>query len=299
MSNNNMQYEKGLQIIEFWNGLFFSIHQIDNESTRDQNNRITDVLEHWHPEVEIIYTLAGHAQHYIDGQVYTAYPGSLFVINSQSIHKVVSDPEAFESADVVAVVVHVKYEILKFLIPDMEEKYFATEIKEGSEEVSEIVERLTGLRREHDGELSYHHFLVNSLLNQLLYLVCKNGLKEKNNIVTISGKKNTDTLRGILEYVSAHYREPVQQMEIAREFFFTKESFSRFFKKNTGMTFGEYLRLYRVKMARKELVESDRLILDIAVDNGFSDARGFINTFKSVYGTSPLQYRKQYRDGTA
>lgn len=166
MSNNNMQYEKGLQIIEFWNGLFFSIRQIDNESTRDQNNRITDVLEHWHPEVEIIYTFLGHAQHYIDGQVYTAYPGSLFVINSQSIHKVVSDPEAFESADVVAVVVHVKYEILKFLIPDMDEKYFATEIKEDSGEVSEIVERLTCLRREHDGELSYHHFLVNSLLNK-------------------------------------------------------------------------------------------------------------------------------------
>lgn len=136
---------------------------------------------------------------------------------------------------------------------------------------------------------------MDSLLNKLLYLVCKNGLREKNSIVTISGKKNADTLRGILEYVSAHYREPVQQMEIAREFFFTRESFSRFFKRNTGMTFGEYLRLYRVKMARKELVESDRLILDIAVDNGFSDARGFINTFKSVYGTSPLQYRKQYR----
>lgn len=111
MSNDNMQYEKGLQIIEFWNGLFFSIRQIDNESNRDQNNKIADVLEHWHPEVEIIYTLAGHAQHYIDGQVYTAYPGSLFVINSQSIHKVVSDPEAFESADVVAVVVHVKYDL--------------------------------------------------------------------------------------------------------------------------------------------------------------------------------------------
>lgn len=292
---DNVINETGLQIIEFWNGLFFSIRQIDNKTTRDRNNRITNVLEHWHPEVEIVYTLAGHAQHYIDGQVHTAYPGSLFVINSQSIHKVISDPAAFESADVVAVVVHVKYEMLKFLIPDMDEKYFVTEIEEGAGEAKEIVEKLTALRREHDGELSYHHFLVDSLLNKLLYLVCKNGLREKNSIVTISGKKNADTLRGILEYVSAHYREPVQQMEIAREFFFTRESFSRFFKRNTGMTFGEYLRLYRVKMARKELVESDRLILDIAVDNGFSDARGFINTFKSVYGTSPLQYRKQYR----
>lgn len=208
----------------------------------------------------------------------------MFVVNSQSIHKVVSDPEAFESADVVAVVVHVKYEVLKFLIPDMDEKYFETQIREDSGEAAEIIERLTGLRREYGGELSYRHFLVNSLLNRLLYLVCRNGLKEKNSIVTISGKKNTDTLRGILEYVSAHYREPVQQAEIAREFFFTKESFSRFFKKNTGMTFGEYLRLYRVKMARKELLESDRLILDIAVDNGFPDARGLSMLLRQYMG---------------
>lgn len=64
---DNVISETGLQIIEFWNGLFFSIRQIDNKTTRDQNNRITNVLEHWHPEVEIVYTLAGHAQHYIDG----------------------------------------------------------------------------------------------------------------------------------------------------------------------------------------------------------------------------------------
>lgn len=293
---DNIQKDNGLQIIEFWNGLFFSIRQIDNESNRDSNNRIINVMEHWHPEVEIIYTLAGHAKHYIDGQVYVAHPGSLFVINSQSIHKVISDPTAFDCAEVVAVVVHVKYEILKFLIPNMEEKFFAAKIEEDAEEIGELVINLIRVRKEHDGALSYEHFLVNSWLNRLLYLVCKNGLREKESIITISSKRNTETLRSVLEYVSVHFREPIQQMEIAREFFFTKESFARFFRKNTGMTFGEYLRLYRVRMARKELLESDKLILDIAIDNGFADARGFINAFKAVYEMAPLQYRKQYKN---
>lgn len=288
--------EAGPQIIEFWNGLFFSIRQIDNESVRDKCNRVTDVLEHWHPEVEIIYTLAGHAQHYIDGQVYTARPGSLFVVNSQSIHKVISDPEAFDCADVVAVVVHVKYEILKLLIPDMEDKYFAAEIEDGTGEVGVLFENVIRLRKEKGVNLTYDHFLINSWLNKLLYLVCRNGLREKNSILTIGNKKNADTLRNILEFVSAHYREPIQQMEVARMFFFTKESFARFFRNNTGIPFGKYLRLYRVEMARKELLESDKLIIDIAEDNGFADVRGFINAFKSVYGISPLQYRRQNKD---
>lgn len=44
--------------------------------------------------------------------------------------------------------------------------------------------------------------------------------------------------------------------------------------------------------ARNELLKTERTVLDIALDNGFSDARGFINAFKRQYGTTPLQYRK-------
>jgi AraC-like DNA-binding protein len=58
------------------------------------------------------------------------------------------------------------------------------------------------------------------------------------------------------------------------------------------MTFKEYLSDFRVNMAREDLQNSVKSILEIALAHGFTDARGYINAFKRIYGTTPLQYRK-------
>ncbi len=63
------------------------------------------------------------------------------------------------------------------------------------------------------------------------------------------------------------------------------------------MTFIEYVTKYRVYEAAKEIKETDRSILDIALDCGFSDSRGLIRAFHCVYHTTPLQYRKESRVG--
>lgn len=79
---------------------------------------------------------------------------------------------------------------------------------------------------------------------------------------------------------------------MAEKFYFSKEYFARFFKKNTGMTFVQYLTKYRIQKARFQLIHSDASMLDIALDNGFCDDRRFILAFKSQYGITPFQYRK-------
>ena len=60
-----------------------------------------DVLEHWHEELEIVYTVVGHAVHYIDGHAYTAHPGSVFAVNGESIHKVISDSSSYGRCETV------------------------------------------------------------------------------------------------------------------------------------------------------------------------------------------------------
>ena len=39
-------------------------------------------------------------------------------------------------------------------------------------------------------------------------------------------------------------------------------------------------------------METDESIYQVAINNGFSDSRRFILTFQSLYGVTPLQYRK-------
>lgn len=56
--------------------------------------------------------------------------------------------------------------------------------------------------------------------------------------------------------------------------------------------FSKYLSDYRAKKARFDLLETEESIYSVAVRNGFSDSRRFINAFRSLYGVTPLQYRK-------
>ena len=109
---------------------------------------------------------------------------------------------------------------------------------------------------------------------ELMYWICRDGLVLKEEVLPVNSQKNLERLRGIMEYVREHYTEPVTQGEVARRFYFTREYFSRFFKKNTGLTFKEYLTRYRVNAARDDLLNTDKTILEIAVNHGFADARG-------------------------
>ena len=94
-------------------------------------------------------------------------------------------------------------------------------------------------------------------------------------------------------YVNAHYTEPIQQQIVAEKFYFTREYFSRFFRKNTGMTFKEYLMKVRVRAAKEEILETEKSMLEIAMDTGFTDSRSLIHAFKKVYDITPYQFRKQ------
>ena len=58
------------------------------------------------------------------------------------------------------------------------------------------------------------------------------------------------------------------------------------------MQFRDYLRYRRLAFALKEIRDTQRNILDIAVDYGFSSNEAFTRAFRETYGVSPSEYRK-------
>lgn len=68
--------------------------------------------------------------------------------------------------------------------------------------------------------------------------------------------------------------------------------FSRKFREISGMQFRDYLRNRRLAFALKELRDTERGILDIALDYGFSSHEAFTRAFKAAYGITPNEYRK-------
>lgn len=293
-----MAEKKGvLEIVRFQKNVPVVVYR-KTGSTQDGQGTL---LDHWHAELELVYTFHGHAVHYIDGRRHIAKPGSLFIVNSESIHKILPDEESnaqYSPDELVAVVVHVEKNFLDTMIPDMKDKYFLPEAEDPTEMTEELGRVFRCLGEQFAGERKipgFEWFHLMSYIDEILYLICKTRLVCREAALPINNEKNLERLRGVMQWVSEHYAEEISQQFVAKKFYFTKEYFARFFKQNTGMTFMEYVTRYRVDKAETELLSTDHTVLETALDCGFSDARGFINAFRKYRGSTPLQYRKHYR----
>ena len=67
---------------------------------------------------------------------------------------------------------------------------------------------------------------------------------------------------------------------------------TRKFKEISGMQFRDYLRNRKLAFALKEVRDSEKNLLDIAFDYGFSSHEAFTRAFKATYGVAPSEYRK-------
>ena len=68
---------------------------------------------------------------------------------------------------------------------------------------------------------------------------------------------------------------------------------SRRFKEISGMQFRDYLRYRRLAFALKDVRDTDKSLLDIALDYGFSSHEAFTRAFKEAYGIAPSEYRQK------
>ena len=67
------------------------------------------------------------------------------------------------------------------------------------------------------------------------------------------------------------------------------------FKNVFGLPVFTYARHERMKLAAKELRESDHGILEIAGSVGYNNGSKFAHAFQDVMGMTPKEYRKKYR----
>ncbi len=80
---------------------------------------------------------------------------------------------------------------------------------------------------------------------------------------------------------------------LSRKLGYSEFHTTRKFKEISGMQFKDYLRLRKLAFALIEVRDSERSILDIAFDYGFSSHEAFTRAFKTTYGIAPSEYRKK------
>lgn len=98
-----------------------------------------------------------------------------------------------------------------------------------------------------------------------------------------------------VRHLIASFREPVRLEDVLVLTGMSRPTFARQFKKHSGKTLSEFLNHLRLQAACRELVESDRSVLEIALGSGFTQVSFFNRLFRRLQKCSPTEYRARRR----
>lgn len=96
-----------------------------------------------------------------------------------------------------------------------------------------------------------------------------------------------------LEYINEHYNQKISLDDVSAHVFLNRSYLSQLFKKEMGVSFGDYLETVRINNAKHLIRNSHRPMSEIAEYVGFSNQNYFTKVFKKVTGVSPLKYKKR------
>lgn len=238
---------------------------------------------HWHRALELSIVFEGKVIFFNDGTKRIRYKNEVNISNCEEIHYSIPQYKEFDEK-VVGYTIHINYEFLKKMIPDIKNIYFNIDDSTLNNEITKYMIKIYSFFIS-EQSTKYMNMLISTLeMLVFLYEHCKNERK----IIKTSKTKD------ILEYVNDHYNEELFVYEVAKHFGYSREYFSRFFKKEIGMSFKDYLTQYRLNKSLIELELNNKTITDIAFNTGFSNETQYINSFKKIFKLTPGQYRKSH-----
>ncbi|MGA9638623.1 AraC family transcriptional regulator [Flavobacterium sp.] len=106
--------------------------------------------------------------------------------------------------------------------------------------------------------------------------------------------EHNNRITKVHDFIEKYFNRKIYLKEVADLVNMSEQSFSRFFNKMMGRSFFTFLNEYRINMASRMLLYSDKSVSQIGYDCGFESPPFFFKKFNEIYQISPTKYRKQH-----
>ncbi len=145
------------------------------------------------------------------------------------------------------------------------------------------------ISRSIDKMIDFFNVLRIMCVSEKRVLLCSENYKQAYD------ERGNKSMADIYTYIRENYFKPISLEKISRIARMSPFTFSRFFKKNCGAGFVEYLNRVRTNKACYLLRETEYQVHDIAVECGFASISNFNKQFRKTEGISPRDYRSQFK----
>lgn len=261
-------------------------------------------LWHYHPELELHYTIKGEGVKFIGDNVSNFSGGDMILLGENLPHTWHCREEYFQDhsgLEAEALVLHFHPHCLgkdfinlpeSYLIPRLFEK-----ARKGLSIQGESRDRIASLLYQLSG--SKH-------LDRIVHLVAILKILTEADTETIapayafhqpSSAGEMARLEKIFTHVLSNYKRDLSLEEVASLANMGVTSFCRYFKGMTHKTFSEFLVEIRISHVCRALVEDRQPTEVICFECGFNNVSNFYRHFKKVTGMTPFEYKRKYLAG--
>ncbi|MEJ6821244.1 MAG: AraC family transcriptional regulator [Flavobacteriales bacterium] len=250
---------------------------------------------HYHPEIEITYIIKGNGLAFIGNKTIEFGPGQAFLLGPYLPHN-------FIGTDEEGIVLERECWGLQFTTE------WLYSIKE-SAALQRLFNAMSfGINLGELRALEHQAFSsivgddplrsIGSFFNLMAMIA------ERPDLVTVStnsaysnvmSKKLSQRMERVSKHIQANYQRAITLNEIADIASMTEQSFSRWFRQTSGLTFIDYLMQLRTTVASHLLINTSKPMTEVATESGFNSSSSFNRAFLKIKGCSPREFRKRKR----
>lgn len=245
--------------------------------------------EHSHLFVEMAYVFEGKCHHFVEGQEYLQEEGELIVLPPGTHH----DLSAENDARCITVKLQLDF-FVHLSIPELPMYSRPLRFSCGKDPMLEAM--FLFLFQQQETQLPYRNQMMeNTIINILTYVMQQ--YKDSLTILTQTPVMDKTVLE-MITYMYENY-QTVTLTSLAEQFHYNESYLSRMFHDQTGKTFSQALKEYRLSKAEELLLTTDWKLDRICDKIGYKDTRQFIRSFRELYGDTPEKYRKKKQSFSA
>ena len=232
-------------------------------------------------EFEIIRK--GHMSQIINGREYEMPMGSIAILKPADCHSL----KWSEDADFITV--HFEPDIISKDLLYAILKYKENIVYQFSEdEIPSLMNNAAQLFEEYENNQPFCKNIIKNMIENICFCTLRNL-----DPVVLKEKQLSPAQKAIMYLETTFMNNPTLD-EVAKYVHLNPSYFSRVFREETDITYSKYLIELKLKYAKNLLCETNMTITDICFNSGFGSLSNFSKYFKSRFGMSANEMRKQF-----
>lgn len=251
-------------------------------------DHVLDELQ-FQQDIELIYMIDGKMTVFVEEITSRLAAGDILVINANKKHR-----SGQADGKLLYARFLITYQLFSDVLDSLDFMFWCDSTRGNDERYDELRGILKKILIQYvRANRSTRNFTYITLCYQMMDFLTRQFLVQSSDREDAAeGERYEERIRQINNYILSNYSLPISIKDLSEKLYLSSGYLSRFFRKNYGMSFADYLTKVRLYHAVEDLLYTELPITRIAYDNGFANEAAFYKSFRQVYGDTPSGFRK-------